>query len=236
MLQSRASLEGHVYVSVPSRFGNPARDCNTVRSCPGHSTCPGLKTALTAHRHFPPPMTPMTLRPFLPALLALLTACDSTPRERQEIARHELKNLDTLAANGAKTVARAARTAARYDAANRARRATPLDPRQQLRVEGELLGPYADQLAALTPATLGGAYQYLLQQTRARHSAWTARDWDYARAAYARLNAELKRVRLDLPARDELRIRAWQVEFVGLQAQRTAHALQTAGPAEKASR
>ena len=164
----------------------------------------------------------------LPALLLLLAACDSTPRERQAIAQKEMKNLDTVAHSAAKTLGAAARATARYDAANRARRAQPLDAAREMAVCNDLLGPYSGHLAALTPATIGGAYQQLLQQTRARHRAWTPRDWDYARAVYARLNAELKRVRLDLPARDELRVRAWQAEFVGLQAAKTSNELQTA--------
>ena len=150
----------------------------------------------------------------------LLTGCDSTPRERQAVAKEGLKELDTLATTGRKKLSRVGKAAARYDAANRARRATPLDPRQQIKMEATLLGPYADHLSDLTPATVGDAYQELLQSTRAHHKEWTDRDWDYARAIYQRLNGELKRVRLDLPARDELRIRAWQTEFMALQAKR----------------
>ena len=154
------------------------------------------------------------------AVLLLLMGCDSTPRERQAVAKEGLKELDTLATTGRRKLTRVGKAAARYDAANRARRATPLDPRQEIRMEATLLGPYADHLAELTPATVADAYQELLQSTRAHHKQWTERDWDYARAIYQRLNGELKRVRLDLPARDELRIRAWQTEFVALQAKR----------------
>jgi hypothetical protein len=38
----------------------------------------------------------------------------------------------------------------------------------------------------------------------------------------------LKRVRLDLPARDEVRIRAWQAEFTALRARRSAKELKAA--------
>jgi hypothetical protein len=54
------------------------------------------------------------------------------------------------------------------------------------------------------------------------------RDWDYAQATYRRLNDQLARIRLDLPARDELRIRAWQAEFKALRAKRTAKDLKAA--------
>ena len=61
-----------------------------------------------------------------------------------------------------------------------------------------------------------------------RQTAWLARDWDYAQDTYRRLNAQLARVRPDLPARDELRIRAWQAEFTALRAKRTATDLRAA--------
>ena len=167
------------------------------------------------------------MKQFLPALTLtlLLTACDSTPRERQEIADRELKKLDTLARTGGQRLARAAQKTAAYDAANRARRAQPLDAQREMTMCANLLGPYSGKLAQLTPATLAGAYAQLVRETRPRHAQWTPRDWDYARAVYQRLNAELKRVRLDLPAREELKIRARQAEFVAMQAKRTAKEL-----------
>ncbi len=161
----------------------------------------------------------------LPALALLLVACDSTPRERQAIADKELKKLDTLARTGGQRLARAARKTAAYDASNRARRAQPLDPKQEMAMCANLLGPYSGKLDQLTPATIAGAYAELVRETRPRHKTWTARDWDYARAVYQRLNAELKRIRLDLPAREELKVRARQAEFVALQAGRTAKEL-----------
>lgn len=164
----------------------------------------------------------------LPALACLVTACDSTPRERQAVVREQTRKLDTLARAGAHTLARVGRQTARYDAANRIRRAQPLSPARQKTFAANLLGPHAGRLGALTPATIGGPYQQLLQQTRARHKAWTDRDWDYARAVYADLNAALARVRPDLPARDELRVRAWQAEFVAMQASHTAGELHAA--------
>ena len=163
-----------------------------------------------------------------PVLLLALASCDSTPRERQALAKKEIQNLDTVSRKAAKTLKRAARITARYDSANRARRAQPLDARHEAAVDNELLGSYAGHLAELTPATIGGAYRQLLQQTRTRHPAWTNRDWDYARAVYARLNAELKRVRPDLPARDEVRVRAWQAEFASLQAGHSSAELRAA--------
>ncbi|MGI4734043.1 MAG: hypothetical protein ACRYG7_02585 [Janthinobacterium lividum] len=156
------------------------------------------------------------------------TSCDSTPRERQAVVHQELSKLDTAARNSGRTLRRVGKQVARFDAANHARRAVPLDASKQQQVDQELLGTYASQLGGLTPATIGGAYGQLLRATRAHHTGWQLRDWDYAQAAYQRLNAQLARVRLDLPAREELRIRAWQAEFAALRAGRTAKDLRAA--------
>ena len=155
----------------------------------------------------------------------LLTACDSTPRERQEIARQAGHELDTLARSTARQVASMGKATARYDAANRARRARPLDPREQMAMENKLLGPYSGQINALTPGDLPNAYAQLVREARAQRTTWTDRDWDYARAVYQRLNDQLKQIRLDMPARYELPIRARQAEFVALQAGHTAQGI-----------
>jgi len=160
--------------------------------------------------------------------LLALAGCDSTPRERQAAVRQELSKLDTAARASGRTLRRVGRQVARLDSVNRVRRAVPLSPRQQKIMDQQLLGGYAAQINSLTPATIAGAYGELLRATRVRHKAWELRDWDYAQATYRRLNDQLARVRLDLPARDELRIRAWQAEFKALRAKRTAADLRTA--------
>ena len=148
----------------------------------------------------------------------LLTGCDSTPNERRAAAREAGHELDTVARTAAGKLARIGKATARYDATNRARRARPLDPRQQLAMEAKLLGPYNGQINALTPQDLPAAYGQLVRETRTQRATWTDRDWDYARAVYQRLNDQLKQVRMDMPARDEVRVRARQAEFVSLQA------------------
>lgn len=160
--------------------------------------------------------------------LLALASCESTPRERQAAVRQELTKLDTAARASGRTLRRVGKQVARFDSANRVRRAVPLSPSKQKIMDHELLGSYADQVSSLTPATIAGAYGELLRATRVRHEAWQLRDWDYAQATYRRLNDQLARVRLDLPARDELRIRAWQAEFKALRAKRTAKDLRTA--------
>lgn len=160
--------------------------------------------------------------------LLVATGCDSTPRERQAVARRELQRLDTAAQNAGRSLRRLGRQTAQFDSANRARRAVPLNLKRQVAMDAALLGPYADGLDTLSLRGLVPAYAQLLRATRARHRAWQARDWDYAQATYQRLNAALARVRLDLPARQEIRIRAWQAEFTALRARRTAQDLRAA--------
>jgi hypothetical protein len=158
----------------------------------------------------------------------LLTACDSTPRERQEVAREGARELDTLARKAGQKLSNVGKAAATYDASNRARRKQPLDPRKEIAMENQLMGPYSGQLDNLTPADLPNAYAQLIRAAREQRGTWTDRDWDYARAVYRRLNDQTKQVRLDIPAREEVRIRARQAEFVALQAGRTAEGLKEA--------
>ncbi len=164
----------------------------------------------------------------LAAGLLGLAGCDSTPRERQEIVRQKTSQLDTAAAHAGQNLRRLGRQTARFDSANHARRAVPLSPKKQKIMDSQLLGSYADRIAGLTVATIAGAYGELLRATRVRSTGWEARDWDYAQATYRRLNDQLARVRPDLPARSELRIRAWQAEFTSLRASRTAKDLRAA--------
>ena len=158
----------------------------------------------------------------------LLAGCDSTPNERRAAARTAGRELDTVARSAAHKLARIGKATATYNEANRARRARPLDPRQQLAMEAKLLGPYNGQINALTPQDLPAAYGQLVRETRAQRATWTDRDWDYARAVYQRLNDQLKQVRLDMPARDEVRVRARQAEFVSLQAGRAVKGIDAA--------
>ncbi len=167
-------------------------------------------------------------------LAVLLTGCDSTPRERQEVAREGVRELDTLARKATEKLANVGKATARYDANNRARRKQPLDPRQEIAMENKLMGPYSGQLDNLTPADLPNAYAQLIRAAREQHDTWTDRDWDYARAVYRRLNDQVKQIRMDLPARDEVRIRARQAEFVALQAGRTAEGIKAATQREAA--
>jgi hypothetical protein len=171
------------------------------------------------------------LKPLGGALLAvslLLTACDSTPNERRAAARKAGSELDSAARTAAHKLSRIGKGAATYNASNRARRARPLDPRQELAMEAKLMGPYNGQLTALTPQDLPAAYGQLVRETRTQRATWTDRDWDYARAVYQRLNDQLKQVRMDMPARDEVRVRARQAEFVSLQAGRAVKGIDAA--------
>lgn len=153
------------------------------------------------------------------ALAPLLTACDSTPRERQEAVQDSARKLDTLAEKTGAALSRAGRRAARWDSTSRARNRQPLDTVATQAFTQELLGTYAaiDQLPV---TSLDPAYTQLLRQTRAKRRQWTQRDWDYATSIFKRLNARYRTLRLDLPARQELHIKALQAEFEALEAGR----------------
>lgn len=161
---------------------------------------------------------------FLPATallgtLVLTSACDSTPRERQEAVRQEVRELDTLADRAAQKAKTAASRASRWDSASRARNRQPLDTGATSAFTQQLLGTYAN-IEQLTVENIEPAYTQLLRQTRTLRRQWTQRDWDYATAIYRRLNNRLQQIRLDLRARDELRIRALQAEFVTMETSR----------------
>jgi predicted small secreted protein len=149
----------------------------------------------------------------------LLTSCDTTPRERQEIVRQEARKLDTLADRAGDRLSRAGDRTADYTATARARNRKPLDPAAEVAFISEMLGTYAG-IDQLTPQTIEPAYTQFLRQTRAKRRQWTQRDWDYATSVYKRLNYRLKEIRLDVLGRDELRIRGLQAEFVAMEAGR----------------
>ncbi|SNR51739.1 MULTISPECIES: hypothetical protein [Hymenobacter] len=145
-----------------------------------------------------------------------LTACDSTPRERQEAVRQEARRLDTIAEQAASKLRTAGRRAARFDSASRVRTRQPLDRAAETAMTNELLGTYTE-VEKLTPSTIEPAFVQFMQQVRARRKEWTQRDWDYATGISRRLNAQFRALRLDIRARDEVHIRALQTEFTALE-------------------
>ncbi|NVO30644.1 hypothetical protein HW554_05460 [Hymenobacter sp. P5342] len=160
--------------------------------------------------------------PVLLSLLAaasLLSSCDSTPRERQEVVERETQKLDTLAERAADKLRVAGRRAARFDSVSRVRNRQPLDPAAEQAFSNELLGSYS-AIGSLTPATIEPAFVQFMQQVRARRKQWSQRDWDYATAISRQLNAQFRAVRLDIKGRDELHIRALQTEFTALETSR----------------
>jgi len=150
------------------------------------------------------------------AVTSLLTACDSTPRERQDMVKQEARKLDTVVDEAAAKLRVAGRRAARFDSASRARSRQPLDKAGETAFTSQLLGTYS-AIEGLTPATIEPAFVQFMQQVRARRKQWTQRDWDYATAISRRLNAQFRAIRLDIKGRDELHIRALQTEFTALE-------------------
>lgn len=162
----------------------------------------------------------------LPAAL-LLAACDTTPRERQEIVKEEARKLDTVAERAAAKLRTTGRRAARFDSVSRARSRQPLDKAAETAFVAELLGTYS-AIEELTPQTIEPAFVQFMQQVRARRTQWTQRDWDYATAISRRLNAQFRNIRLDIKGRDELHIRALQTEFTALETGRDVKDLREA--------
>ncbi|MBX0291648.1 hypothetical protein K3G63_14450 [Hymenobacter sp. HSC-4F20] len=160
-------------------------------------------------------MKPLRLL-LLPAVGLLLTACDTTPRERQEMVKQEARRLDTVADRAAAKLRVAGRRAARFDSTSRARSREPLDQAAAATFASQLLGTYSD-IETLTPQTIEPAFVQFMQQVRSRRREWTQRDWDYATAISRRLNERFRAIRLDIKGRDELHIRALQTEFTALE-------------------
>jgi predicted small secreted protein len=152
----------------------------------------------------------------LSAVALLVAACDSTPRERQDIVKQEARKLDTVVDAAAAKLRVAGRRAARFDSVSRARSRQPLDKAGEAAFTNELLGTYST-IENLTPTTIEPAFVQFMQQVRARRKQWTQRDWDYATALSRRLNAQFRAIRLDIKGRDELHIRALQTEFTALE-------------------
>jgi hypothetical protein len=157
----------------------------------------------------------------------LTAACDSTPRERQEAVKDSARKIDTLADKAGAALKRAGHRAARWDSASRVRNRQPLDTVASSAFTQELLGTYAN-VGTLTLDNLEPAYVQLLRQTRAKRREWTQRDWDYATSVFNQLNARYRALRLDLPARQEIHIKALQAEFTTLETGRDLHDLREA--------
>ncbi|KUG09982.1 hypothetical protein [Solirubrum puertoriconensis] len=157
------------------------------------------------------------------ALLAgvalLMAACDTTPRERQDIVKDSARKLDTLADKAGDALKRAGNRAARFDSVSKSRSRQPLDDAAANQFTQELLGSYAS-IEQLSVQELEPAYTQLLRQTRDKRRDWTQRDWDYATAVFRQLNDRYRSLRLDLPARQEFRIKTLQTEFTALEAGR----------------
>ncbi|RNI31319.1 hypothetical protein EFB08_01985 [Rufibacter latericius] len=158
----------------------------------------------------------------MPALLGalLVTSCETTPRERKEIASRELEKLDEKAnAAAVKTkdeLKEAGKALARQRAERKAREARGPVAGKQAQMERELLGQY--RILSQVPAdSLRDAYVYFLQQVRDRKEVWTTEDWDYANNIYKRLNDRERALHDDIILRHATKIRALQAEYVTLE-------------------
>lgn len=146
----------------------------------------------------------------------LITACDSTPRERQEVVRQEARKLDTLANEAAAKLRTAGQRTAAYGKEARARKNQPLNAAADASFTRELLGTYAD-LSTITPDNVAAAYTQFLRQVRAKRRDWSQRDWDYADVIFKRLNERRRAIYLDVRASDDVRVKALQAEYMALE-------------------
>ncbi|WP_048921362.1 hypothetical protein [Rufibacter radiotolerans] len=151
---------------------------------------------------------------------AVLTSCDTTPRERKETVSREVDKLDERAAdlaNKTKNEARDVREAlARRKAEEKERKARGPVPGKQLQMEQELLGNYK-YLSSVSADSMRDAYVFFLQQVRDRNKTWTMEDWDYANAIYKRLNEREEALHDDIILRHATKIKALQAEYVALE-------------------
>ena len=153
---------------------------------------------------------------FLVGSASIVAACDSTPRQRQEIVRQEARKLDTLADKAADKLRTAGQRTAEYNREARARKSQPLNAAAEATFTSELLGTYAD-LNTITPDNVAEAYTQFMRQVRAKRRTWTQRDWDYADAIFKRLNERRRAIRLDVRASDDVRVKALQAEYLALE-------------------
>jgi cytochrome c oxidase assembly factor CtaG len=153
---------------------------------------------------------------FLVTIICVASACDSTPRERQEIMRQEARKLDTVADKAAAKLRTAGRRTVDYGTAARARKNQPLNVAAEASLQKELLGTYSD-LSTITPTNVAAAYTQFMRQVRAKRRTWTQRDWDYADAIFKRLNERRRAIYLDVRASDDVRVKALQAEYLTLE-------------------
>ncbi|MGV3541276.1 MAG: hypothetical protein ACO1OQ_15780 [Rufibacter sp.] len=167
-----------------------------------------------------PYLFPLSLLMFLTGLLTVTFSCDTTPRERKEIATREIDKLDErveTVASKTKEEAKEARAAlARKKAESEARKARGPVAGKQKQMEQELLGEYQN-LSQVNQDNLRDAYVHFLQQVRDRKDVWTMEDWDYANGIYKRLNEREKQLHDDIILRHATKIKALQAEYLALE-------------------
>ncbi len=150
---------------------------------------------------------------------------DTVAREKLPVIKEDLKRqaarldtkLDSLSVESRARLSVLKRRLARYDSVNQVRNSQPMNATSEAAFRRELLGTYDADLNSLTPATINAAYTQFMRQVRAKRTAWTQRDWDYAGQIYRDLNARYRTIRLDVRATDEIHIKALQAEFLTLE-------------------
>ncbi|WP_181305883.1 DUF6565 domain-containing protein [Rufibacter sp. XAAS-G3-1] len=130
--------------------------------------------------------------------------------------------MDSLSAKSKEEYKELRREYLNWEARNQQRVEMPLSPETLQRFEEELFGSANALDATFTAPQMREAYTQFLQNVRARRTTWTAADWDYVDELYSRLNQKKNLVEDQISAKDKLRIKALQAEFLALEAQKDA--------------
>ncbi|MGV3539166.1 MAG: hypothetical protein ACO1OQ_05105 [Rufibacter sp.] len=155
---------------------------------------------------------------------------DSTAQEKWPSVKAEFKErsaklesrLDSLSAKSKEEYKELKFKIENWDTRNELRHQVPLHAETLQRFKAELLGS-ANALDTIWSATaVSDIYSHFVQNVRNRRTTWTAADWDYADEIYQQMNQKKDAVEREIPAKDKLKIKALQAEYLTLETGRDA--------------
>ncbi|MFB9864137.1 hypothetical protein [Rufibacter immobilis] len=150
---------------------------------------------------------------------------DSTGPDRSEQVKEEFKQrtaqldsrLDSLSAKSKEEYKELRRKYQNWEARNAQRTQLPLRPETLHRFHQTLLGS-ATALDSTIPAhQIAQVYSQFVQNVRLHRDSWTASDWDYVDEIYGRLNQKEDLVENQVTAKDKIKIRALQAEYLTME-------------------
>ncbi|WP_207435827.1 DUF6565 domain-containing protein [Sabulibacter ruber] len=135
---------------------------------------------------------------------------------KQKTAKLDTR-LDSLSAESKEEYKELRRKYETWEANNQKRTSTPLSQDTLKRFNQELLGSANALAAHLTAEQMRDVYTQFVQNVRMRRDSWTASDWDYVDEIYSQLNKKKDQVEDQIPAKDKLKIKALQAEYLALE-------------------